>query len=139
MVTLRQLLEDMVQRKASDLHLTAGVPPEFRIDGSVTPSEHEVLTPEMCASLAYSVLSDEQRKKFELKITGPDPTTLRGDIEAILRGYKIQYEMRSAGPKELCYETELPFEVRTDRVSNAILLLQPGSEMEVGWDEKKKK
>ena len=65
MVTLRQLLEDMVQRKASDLHLTAGVPPEFRIDGSVTPSEHEVLTPEMCASLAYSVLSDEQRKKFE--------------------------------------------------------------------------
>jgi len=64
-VTLRQLLEDMVQRKASDLHLTAGVPPEFRIDGSVTPSEHEVLTPEMCASLAYSVLSDEQRKKFE--------------------------------------------------------------------------
>jgi len=64
-VTLRQLLEDMVQRKASDLHLTAGVPPEFRIDGSITPSEHEVLTPEMCASLAYSVLSDEQRKKFE--------------------------------------------------------------------------
>ncbi len=65
MVTLRQLLEDMVQRKASDLHLTAGVPPEFRVDGSMTPSEHEVLTPEMCASLAYSVLSDEQRKKFE--------------------------------------------------------------------------
>ncbi len=65
MVTLRQLLEDMVQRKASDLHITAGVPPEFRIDGSMTPSEHEVLTPEMCASLAYSVLSDEQRKKFE--------------------------------------------------------------------------
>lgn len=81
----------------------------------------------------------EQRKKFELKITGSDPTTLRPDVEAILRGYQIQYEMRSAGPKELCYETELPLEVRTDRVSNAILLLQPGSEMEVGWDEKKKK
>jgi twitching motility protein PilT len=64
-VTLRQLLEDMVQRKASDLHLTAGVPPEFRVDGAVIPSEHEVLTPEGCASLAYSVLSDEQRKRFE--------------------------------------------------------------------------
>jgi len=64
-VTLRQLLEDMVQRKASDLHITAGVPPEFRVDGSIVPSENEVLTPEMCASLAYSVLSDEQRKKFE--------------------------------------------------------------------------
>jgi twitching motility protein PilT len=64
-VTLRQLLEDMVHRKASDLHLTAGVPPEFRVDGLITPSEYEVLTPEACATLAYSVLSDEQRKRFE--------------------------------------------------------------------------
>ncbi|MEP7028062.1 MAG: type IV pilus twitching motility protein PilT [Candidatus Eisenbacteria bacterium] len=64
-VTLKQLLEDMIQRKASDLHLTAGVPPEFRIDGAITPSEYEILTPEITAQLAYSVLSDEQRKKFE--------------------------------------------------------------------------
>src|SRR5512139_1933271 len=55
----------MVTRKASDLHITAGVPPEFRVDGAITPSEYEVLTPEMTASLAYSVLSDEQRKRFE--------------------------------------------------------------------------
>jgi len=64
-LTLRQLLEDMVQRKASDLHLTAGVPPELRIDGAITPTEYEVLTPEKCIGLAYSVLSDEQRKRFE--------------------------------------------------------------------------
>ncbi len=64
-LTLRQLLEDMVQRKASDLHLTAGVPPELRIDGSITPTEYEILSPEKCASLAYSVLSDDQRKRFE--------------------------------------------------------------------------
>ena len=65
MVTLRQLLEEMVQKGASDLHVTAGVPPEFRIDGSVQPSDHDVLTPESTAQLAYSVLSDEQRKRFE--------------------------------------------------------------------------
>ena len=65
MVSLRKLLEDMVQRKASDLHITAGVPPEFRIDGSITPSEYEVLTPETTLQLAYSVMSDEQRKRFE--------------------------------------------------------------------------
>src|SRR5258707_2123020 len=64
-LTLRQLLEDMVQRRASDLHLTAGVPPELRIDGAITPTEYEVLTPEKCIGLAYSVLSDEQRKRFE--------------------------------------------------------------------------
>ncbi len=65
MVTLRQLLEDMVVRKASDLHITAGVPPVFRVDGWITPSEYDVLTPETTAQLCYSVLSDEQRKRFE--------------------------------------------------------------------------
>ncbi len=66
MVTLRQLLEEMTTRRASDLHLTAGVPPEFRVDGVLVPAtEHEVLTPEATAQLAYSVMSDEQRKRFE--------------------------------------------------------------------------
>jgi twitching motility protein PilT len=56
----------MIQKRASDLHLTAGVPPEFRIDGLlVQQSEHEVLNPDSTAALAYSVMSDEQRKKFE--------------------------------------------------------------------------
>jgi len=64
-ITLRQLLEEMVARKASDLHLTAGVPPEFRVDGSITPGEHEVLTPEATTQLAYSMMSDEQRRRFE--------------------------------------------------------------------------
>jgi twitching motility protein PilT len=64
-VTLRQLLDDMASRRASDLHLTAGVPPEFRIDGLLVPSEYDVLTPETAAGLAYSVMSDEQRKRFE--------------------------------------------------------------------------
>jgi twitching motility protein PilT len=64
-LSLRKLLEDMVQKKASDLHITAGVPPEFRIDGAITPTENEVLTPELTAQLAYSVMSDEQRKRFE--------------------------------------------------------------------------
>ena len=65
MLTLRYLLEDMVKKHASDLHITAGVPPEYRIDGLLTPTEHEVLTPESTARLAYGVMSDEQRKRFE--------------------------------------------------------------------------
>ena len=65
MVTLRQLLEEMIPKRASDLHLTAGVPPMYRIDGSIEPTVHEVLTPEATANLAYSVLSDDQRKRFE--------------------------------------------------------------------------
>jgi twitching motility protein PilT len=64
-VTVRDLLEEMKQKAASDLHITAGVPPELRIDGLITPTEHEALTPALTAQLAYSVLSDEQRKTFE--------------------------------------------------------------------------
>jgi twitching motility protein PilT len=64
-VTLRELLEEMTQKGASDLHVTAGVPPEFRVDGQITPSDHDVMSPETTTQLAYSVLSDEQRKRFE--------------------------------------------------------------------------
>ena len=84
-------------------------------------------------------LEPERTKTFELKVTAGDPTVIRGDVEAILRRNEIAYELRSAGSKELVYETQLPLTIRTDRISNAILLLQPNGETEVVWDEKKKK
>src|SRR5881396_1547510 len=65
MINMRTLLEEMITRNASDLHLTAGVPPAFRVDGSILQGAGEVLTPEDTQNLAYSVLSDEQRKRFE--------------------------------------------------------------------------
>lgn len=65
MVSLQKLLEEMVERKASDLHLTAGVPPNFRVDGEMRPAEYEPLMPEQCEQLIYSVLREDQRKRFE--------------------------------------------------------------------------
>jgi hypothetical protein len=84
-------------------------------------------------------LEPERRKTFELKVTAPDPAEVRNGIEAILRRYDIKYEMRSAGAKDLVYEAHLPLDTRTDRVSNAILLLEGDGEKEVVWEEKKKK
>lgn len=81
----------------------------------------------------------ERRKVFDLKIVGPDPVALRPDVEAILRRANVQYELRSAGAKDLTYETELPLGARTDRLATSILQLQPGNETEVTWEEKKKK
>lgn len=66
-------------------------------------------------------LEPERRKTFELKIQGNEPTGLRGAVESILRRHHIAFEMRSAGAKELCYEADLPFDLRTDRVASAIL------------------
>ncbi|MBI5806369.1 type IV pilus twitching motility protein PilT [candidate division TA06 bacterium] len=67
MITLQQLLEEMIQKKSSDLHITAGVPPVFRIDGELMQSTHDKLTPDMTQSLAYSILNDRQKKRFEME------------------------------------------------------------------------
>jgi twitching motility protein PilT len=65
MVNLRDLLQEMQERNASDLHLTAGVPPMFRVDGRLVESAHEPLTPEQCQHASYSVMNEEQQKRFE--------------------------------------------------------------------------
>jgi uncharacterized membrane protein YhiD involved in acid resistance len=84
-------------------------------------------------------LEPERRKTFELKVSAADPADIRPEIEGVLRRYDVRYELRSAGAKELVYEAHLPLETRTDRVSNAILMIEAGGEKEVVWDEKKKK
>ncbi len=66
MIALRSLLDEMVKLRASDLHITAGLPPQFRIDGEIVSSKAENLTPELTKELLYSILNDEQRKRFEI-------------------------------------------------------------------------
>jgi twitching motility protein PilT len=64
---LRALLEEMIEKNASDLHLTAGERPKLRIDGDiVSAGVEETLSPKDTLSLAYSVLTENQKKRFEL-------------------------------------------------------------------------
>ena len=66
-VSLRTLLEEMIQRDASDLHITAGERPKLRIDGDIANSSVEtVLSAKDTMQLAYSVLTENQKKRFEL-------------------------------------------------------------------------
>ena len=63
---LRALLEEMIEKEASDLHVTAGERPKLRIDGDITDSSViEVMTPKDTLHLAYSVLTENQKKRFE--------------------------------------------------------------------------
>jgi twitching motility protein PilT len=66
-LNLRALLEEMVNRGASDLHLTAGQKPMMRIDGSITPSQTTPVDLEAkdTLALAYSILTENQKKRFE--------------------------------------------------------------------------
>ena len=65
-LNLRSLLEEMIERDASDLHITAGERPKLRVDGDITSSNVDyVLTPKDTLQIAYSVLTENQKKKFE--------------------------------------------------------------------------
>ncbi len=55
-----------MEAKGSDLHLTAGLPPTIRVDGSLRPLEgFEVLTPSKVRDLVYEILSQKVRERFE--------------------------------------------------------------------------
>jgi twitching motility protein PilT len=65
MVTLRELLEQMVKMGASDLHLTVGSPPVVRVDGKLQRLSYDSLTSEQTKKLSYSMLNEKQKQKFE--------------------------------------------------------------------------
>jgi twitching motility protein PilT len=65
-LNLRTLLEEMINRGASDLHLTANERPMLRVDGEMSPATvGDVMGPKDTLSLAYSVLTEQQKKRFE--------------------------------------------------------------------------
>ncbi len=65
-LNLRSLLEEMISKDASDLHLTTGVRPKLRVDGELVDAEVDVvLAPKDTLALAYSVLTEAQKKRFE--------------------------------------------------------------------------
>src|SRR5688572_5064547 len=67
-VNLRALLDEMIKRGASDLHITAGERPKLRVDGEVTNASIDyVLTPKDTLAIAYSILTEAQKKRFEIE------------------------------------------------------------------------
>src|SRR5213082_3465490 len=65
---LRSLLEEMVSRNASDLHIVAGERPKLRVDGDITNASVDYeMSPKDTLQVAYSVLTEQQKKCFELE------------------------------------------------------------------------
>ena len=64
--TMADLLQILVDRGGSDLHITTGTYPSIRVAGKLVPlTQFEQLTPQDTQRLAYSVLSEAQKQKFE--------------------------------------------------------------------------
>ena len=79
-------------------------------------------------------------KRFELTIKAGDKTDeMKPRIENILRRFDLEHELRSSADDQVAYEVALPLDVNRDRVSNAILRLDPQGHASVEWSEKKNK
>jgi twitching motility protein PilT len=65
MANMHQLLKAMIEKGASDLHITTGTPPQLRIDGKLHPLRMPPLSPPETKQLCYSVLTDAQKHQFE--------------------------------------------------------------------------
>ncbi|HEX8988009.1 MAG TPA: PilT/PilU family type 4a pilus ATPase [Rhodocyclaceae bacterium] len=62
---MHQLLAMMVQKKGSDLFITAGFPPAIKIDSKMTPVTQQALTPQHTIELCRAVMNDKQAAEFE--------------------------------------------------------------------------
>lgn len=65
MPDLQDLLRTMIEHGATDLHITTGTPPQIRVHGRLVPLDLPPLTPADTKKLAYSVLTDAQKYRFE--------------------------------------------------------------------------
>ena len=62
---IHNLLRGMISKKASDMFITAGFPPAFKIDGKMTPVSQQALTSTHTLELAHSIMNDRQTAEFE--------------------------------------------------------------------------
>ncbi len=65
-LTIKKLVERMVAERASDIHINAGSPPIYRIDGNLADLGYPRLTPERCKQLVYSILKQKQIAMFDV-------------------------------------------------------------------------
>ena len=117
MVSMEELLNLMVQRGGSDLHISVGSPPKIRIDGKLVDTEYEALMPEVTKKLVYSVLGADQVAKLEKNLEidfsfgvtnlgrfRTNAFVQRGTVAAVLRVIPFEvYDFQTIGlPAKVC-------------------------------------
>lgn len=89
---IKTLLREMVQRNASDIHISTGSPIQFRVDEKLVPLDDHMLGPEETKALTYSILTKTQIEKFEADLE----LDLSFEIERVSR-YRVNvFKQRGA-------------------------------------------
>jgi len=108
-VNLRLLLDEMIDRGASDLHITAGERPKLRIDGQIVDATPEiVLNPRDTLAMAYSILTEVQKKRFETE----DELDFSFGIANLSRFRGNVYKQRGCVSMAI---RQIPYEIRSFR------------------------
>jgi uncharacterized membrane protein YhiD involved in acid resistance len=82
----------------------------------------------------------EGKKLYDLSIKmGDDTDERRKEFDATLRRYHVDFALLSSSDEQVCYEVWVPLELNRDRVTNALLSLDPKGHAAVEWAEKKPK
>ncbi|MGA1864233.1 MAG: type IV pilus twitching motility protein PilT [bacterium] len=68
MIDLTQLLHEMLHKRASDLHLSTGIPPRMRVDGKIISSSYPPLAKEDIKDMVFKILNEDQREKLESEL-----------------------------------------------------------------------
>ncbi|HKP76778.1 MAG TPA: type IV pilus twitching motility protein PilT [Longimicrobiaceae bacterium] len=106
-LNLRSLLEEMIERGASDLHITAGERPKLRVDGHITDSGTDyILTPKDTLQLTYSILTENQKKRFETE----DELDFSFGIQNLARFRGNVYRQRGCVALAI---RQIPFKIQT--------------------------
>src|SRR5215217_7735978 len=106
-LNLRVLLEEVIERGASDLHITAGERPMLRIDGDMARSNIDfVMQPKDTLQLAYSVLTENQKKRFETE----DELDFSFGIQALARFRGNCFRQRGCVSMVI---RQIPFSIKT--------------------------
>src|SRR3954464_8937739 len=94
-----EILLEVIEAKASDLHLTAGSPPMVREKGKLRPLDYPVLGPADTREIVYSILNNEQRKRLEvdwqIDLSYSVPNKARFRVNAFFQRASIGAVMRT--------------------------------------------
>src|SRR3954465_15361806 len=106
-LNLRALLEEMIQKDASDLHITSAERPKLRLDGDIVDSSvPDVLTPKDTLALAYSILTENQKKRFETE----DELDFSFGVQNLSRFRGNVYKQRGCVAMAI---RQIPYEIHT--------------------------
>ncbi|TML84172.1 MAG: type IV pilus twitching motility protein PilT, partial [Actinobacteria bacterium] len=104
------ILLEVIEADASDLHLTAGSPPMVRERGRLRPLDYPNLTPQDTREIVYSILNNEQRKRLEtdwqIDLSYSVPSKARFRVNAFFQRASIGAVMRTI-PSDIPHLEEL--------------------------------